>query len=340
MAPAATTVKVKKSVMDMIRWMNTEGELTAELRLGAVAKPLAALDESTALEVLNGLLEVEEPIDDPTAWICEAAKAILAEGAPEEEFAEEAPAPALRPAPAVKVRLPGSTVQKIKELNGSGVLQANLQLAEIAESLSLISKEAQDQILQGLQQRAAEVENPLGYVLNACNKKAGKGKGKESKGKGKGKGKDGGKGKGKDAAAPAEQGGKPLTASERKILRHVNFINGSLQLERPLNFRALKEALDLIDEKTQLRILNKVRDKIEAGEEISNPTTWVRRQCQRAYERYEEMRKEKQAQKRQSQQEETWEERKPKKKKAAAAAEEEWAEGVAGGEEDEEEWEE
>uniref|UniRef100_A0A7S4SMQ8 Uncharacterized protein n=1 Tax=Alexandrium monilatum TaxID=311494 RepID=A0A7S4SMQ8_9DINO len=326
MAPTTGTVKLKKSIADMVKWMNSEGELAAELRLAAVAKPLAALDESTALEVLNGLLEQEEVIDDPTVWIIEAAKA-LAEAEAEEAPGLDFPAAAAatpRPSGGAKVKLPASTVEKLKELNASGCLQVNLPLAEVAQSLSLLSKESQEELLAGLEQNAADITNPAGWLCNACHKKAGKGKGK-------GKGKDKGKGKGKHGSA--ESGFKPLTASERKILRTINFINKTMGLERPLNFNYLKEALDLVDEKTQLRILDILKEKLEEGQEIANPTTWVKRACQRQSERYEERRQEKLKQKRQA--EEGWEEAKPKKKKAAAAAEEAWEEAAG---EDEQEW--
>mmetsp|Transcript_115958 Transcript_115958/g.360246 ORF Transcript_115958/g.360246 Transcript_115958/m.360246 type:complete len:354 (-) Transcript_115958:14-1075(-) len=337
---AATKVKVKKSVAELVRWLNTEGGLGAEVRLAAVAKPLAALDEATALEVLNGLVEQEEAIDDPTTWVCEAAKAIQEAGGGAAEAEEEPQQAAAAPKAAPKVKLPAAVVGKVRELNESGALQAKLPIGEVAEALAMVSREAQDGILRSLEAAAGEVSNPVGWVRNACHKRAGKGKGK-GQGPGKGKGKAQGKaqGKGKPAAllglqAPEK---KPLTASERKILRTINFINGTLGLEKPINYRSVKESLDLVDEKTQLRILNVFREKVEGGQEISNPTTWIKNGCVRSNERYQTLVKERNEKKRQGAQE--WEEEAPaKRKKAAAAAAEEaeaWPEEAA---EAEEEW--
>jgi len=322
MAPATNTVKVKKSVADMVRWLNTEAKLASEVRLSAVARPLAALDEDTALEVLNALLEQEEPITDPTTWVSEAAKAILADSSGDlanrgEEEPRPPPEPKAWSAPKTIVKLPAATIEQVKRLAKAQVLQAEMPLSEVAESLALVSREGQEQILGSLEARAAEIANPVGYVCNACVKKA-----NHSKGKGAGKG------KGKGIA----EGKPPLTASEKKILRTINFINGTMQLEQPISYRRCKESLDLVDEKSQLRILNRLKEKLDGGTEITSPTTWIKTACLRSQERYENFVRERKQEKQQAQEQSKWqesnEEPKPKRNKwtasEKAAAEVEW----------------
>jgi len=95
-------VKLKKSIVDRIAELNASGDLQAELRLGAVAVSLANLeDEESALQLLADLEESAAKVSDPTAWVRDAAEAVLAEWqADAVEVEEEEEAEAAAPAPA------------------------------------------------------------------------------------------------------------------------------------------------------------------------------------------------------------------------------------------------
>jgi len=93
-------VKIKKTIVDKVRSLNDSGGLWGELRLAAVATPLAQLeDEAAALKILTRLEEQAETVEDPTAWVRDRAKAALEEEVevePEEEEWAEGAAPLSR----------------------------------------------------------------------------------------------------------------------------------------------------------------------------------------------------------------------------------------------------
>jgi len=331
-------ISLKKSVVDKVKSIAEAGQ---ELRLPAVAKSLSDLDEASALEILDGLQE--QIVDDPNTWVNEAAAAMLEamqeveqeveqeevedeapaeeEGAPaEEEWPEEA-----EKAETKKITLPASTVQKVKELE--------LPLKEVAEALSSITKEAQHAILDLFEKQWDKIRNPVEWVNAKCkfnrwqgvdatnsrtaaNQALAKGSKSSVAGvaKGMGKGKNKGKNKG-GSLNPAT--GRPYTASEQKVIRQIGYLNGTLNLARKLKYTNLKEALDMVDEKSQLRILSNFEAKVQEGAEIENPDRWLKNACYRSSERTQEFRQER------------WQKKQADKfpeKKKAKAEEEDWEE--------------
>jgi len=137
--------------------------------------------------------------------------------------------------------------------------------------------------LKRLVENADGVESPLSWLRTECKGKKGKGKGKEGKGK-KGKSKDdfkgkgsakGVKGKGKGKADKGESSAvsrQPLTASERKIVRTLAFINKNAGLAYEIDYREVKPSLDTLDEKNQLAVLERLRKHADT---INNPSAWL-----------------------------------------------------------------
>merc|ERR1719221_2343901 len=75
-APAARTVAIKKKLADTIRRINASGTLQQPIRLPRVAGPLAALEETTAMGILESMEELEEAIEDPNGFIVEQAMSL------------------------------------------------------------------------------------------------------------------------------------------------------------------------------------------------------------------------------------------------------------------------
>jgi len=75
-ATAARKVSLKRSVVAEVRRLNSSGSLLAEIQLSRVAGPLSQLDEAAALGALVGL-EAAGAVEDPSAFICQAAEALL-----------------------------------------------------------------------------------------------------------------------------------------------------------------------------------------------------------------------------------------------------------------------
>jgi len=101
-------VTIKKSVANKIRALNVSQVLALPLRLSAVARPLASIEESVALDILGGLEASASSVEDPTAWVGEAVAVILEELQEEQQDeppstrkdgAKQSALPAKRPAP-------------------------------------------------------------------------------------------------------------------------------------------------------------------------------------------------------------------------------------------------
>merc|ERR1712150_215775 len=148
--------------------------------------------------------------------------------------------------------------------------------------------------------------------------------------KGIAKGKGEGKHKGKNKMGSVESmvnpiTGRPFTASETKVMRTIKFLNKSLESKLPikLKYLKLKDALDLVDEKSQLRILQNFRTKIEDKKNIQNPYSWLANACKKSAEKFEEFQQDRWQKKKAASGD--WSEA-PKKKKKQVEVEEEWTE--------------
>jgi len=73
---AVRKVILGEEVAEKLRLLNSEAPIAAPIDVDAVVGPLSQLDPEEALEILESLHERGRQIDDPTAWICEAAGAI------------------------------------------------------------------------------------------------------------------------------------------------------------------------------------------------------------------------------------------------------------------------
>lgn len=73
---SAQNVLLGEAVAERIKSLNSGLLLRAKIDTHAVVEPLSKLDVDTALEILDGLQERGRQVDDPTAWIIEAAGAI------------------------------------------------------------------------------------------------------------------------------------------------------------------------------------------------------------------------------------------------------------------------
>merc|ERR1711957_646325 len=76
--PASKKMKynIPDSVQDEIQRLNDEGPLPASISLALVAGPLSELEESVALNLVQQAVDVGPP--DPTAYICDEARELLA----------------------------------------------------------------------------------------------------------------------------------------------------------------------------------------------------------------------------------------------------------------------
>lgn len=66
--------EVDKRIGKVIHWYNKQGKLKDEIQYNKVAPLLSQLSPGKALKILDELEGKEETINDPTAWLCGAAR--------------------------------------------------------------------------------------------------------------------------------------------------------------------------------------------------------------------------------------------------------------------------
>lgn len=106
-------MKLKRCIVDAVAALNASGALASELRLGAVAGPLAALDEDISLQLIAQLEAEAATVPDPTDWLKVAAKAAAepedeVEVQAEEEWEEPVPAPKVAKRPRAEKPTPAA----------------------------------------------------------------------------------------------------------------------------------------------------------------------------------------------------------------------------------------
>mmetsp|Transcript_13816 Transcript_13816/g.35806 ORF Transcript_13816/g.35806 Transcript_13816/m.35806 type:complete len:573 (+) Transcript_13816:3-1721(+) len=172
---APKKVKLKKKVVDRIKALNAEGGgLLAPLRLGTIAGPLAEMEESVALSLLEQLEEDAESIADPTAWIVGAAKGeSLAAEMQDEEWKEWEQWEADKAGELADL-LSAPVLERVRSINRQIILETPLVLVAIAGPLALLEDDVAIAILDEVEAKAAEIEEPTRWVIRLCRRKAGK----------------------------------------------------------------------------------------------------------------------------------------------------------------------
>eukprot|EP00931_Biecheleriopsis_adriatica_P074283 TRINITY_DN48379_c0_g1_i1.p1 TRINITY_DN48379_c0_g1~~TRINITY_DN48379_c0_g1_i1.p1 ORF type:complete len:513 (-),score=154.78 TRINITY_DN48379_c0_g1_i1:65-1528(-) len=277
----AAAAALLPSVKDFALSLNTSGKLISPLDMDKCSGPLSLLGEAVALQFLRDVDENADMIDKPTHLVCDACKKIFESG--------------MGTVDAKAAAAFGQLMRKIRWINGNVQLAFPLHMGNILEILRPLDHQAASAVLKELVENAEEIEGPQSWLRQKVREKM---KGGKSKGKGKNKSKTkqkaGTKGKtfgnGKDKQAGAKGKGKSaakeLTASERKVMRTLVFLNQHW-LPEPVTYMKVKKDLDKLDEKNQLKVLEQMKQKASAGQ-VKSAENWIRAACKKMADAYEQ----------------------------------------------------
>lgn len=236
-------VKIKKAITDRIKLINEE--LSAPLRLGAVAGPLSAVDQDTALAILDGVL-TEGGDADPTLWVVTAAKAAAKEAEKwakwEKEEWEKWEKKEQEQTEEWFGKLPEDLLEAIRDLNHRGVLAEPLRPTRVAGPLSLVPISEAKAILKQLEMKHAEtsISHPNGWVSIGAKKRA------------------------------------------SPVMNKVDDLNhgqaGRMDLLSPINAPEVREPLSMISAKDGLQILKELEAK---ACDVENTTKYILERCER-----------------------------------------------------------
>ncbi|CAE8615061.1 unnamed protein product [Polarella glacialis] len=284
--------KLPAEVKAAVSKLNSGGALVEQLDIDRVQRALAHLSEKVALATLKDLEENCDTIDKPNAWVFSTVRRTLTAGRKDVDMTK--------------------LIKRVRWINNNVSLAFPLHIGNVLDILHPIDPDDAMEILKYLVEKCAEIESPQSWLRRAAarsveRKQKGKGKGK-GKEKGKdGKGKDMGKGKfeakGQDSfakgkgkfeetgkGAPKGKGKgtkgkaqtKPLTASEKKVLRALNVINEGLTEQ--ISYEQVKPSLDLVDEQQQLAFLEMLQEK---ANEITKPIAWLASACRKHAQKFD-----------------------------------------------------
>eukprot|EP00928_Gymnodinium_smaydae_P062741 TRINITY_DN46532_c0_g1_i1.p1 TRINITY_DN46532_c0_g1~~TRINITY_DN46532_c0_g1_i1.p1 ORF type:complete len:571 (-),score=118.30 TRINITY_DN46532_c0_g1_i1:131-1780(-) len=163
-AVSAKKVKLKKSIIDRIKNINDEANLSKPIKVGAVAVSLSALEEADALEVLDSLIDNIEEGMNATSWVVSAAKERMAWKEWESDQWAAWEAAEEKGARDRYNELDEIVLQKVKELNRSGTLEEPLSLVHIAGPLALLTPKSALKILRKLEDKGKPIYRPSAFV--------------------------------------------------------------------------------------------------------------------------------------------------------------------------------
>jgi hypothetical protein len=267
-----------------IGWLNNNANLNQPLRYDEAGALLENIDTKDAMDILKDLEEKAADIRDPTGWVKVAAQKRLGGGGGlavgnwGATTAMGAVKGVIRTG--MKARTHAATPeedQKIRKrigwMNANAGLQGPLMYDKASTSLLALPSMAAMEILKNLEEKAAEVRDPTGYVIAAAKRRIDSG----------GMGPVGGMpmtgfgGMGMMAMpmmpmAPMMPMGSADPGFDEKLRKRVGWLNNNANLAQPLMYNKVKEALSVIDSRKAMDILKDLEGK---GAEIRDPTGWV-----------------------------------------------------------------
>jgi hypothetical protein len=153
-APIVADEKIRKR----LNWLNQNGQLLALLDYDAVAPELSKLDVRVAMEILKKLEESAAFVLDPNSWVCQTAESYPVAG---HGYNKETSSPE------EKLRV------RINWLNTNAGLAAPLSFESVSASLMRLEIVQAMAILKRLEETAAEVFDPSGFIESAVYEQAG-----------------------------------------------------------------------------------------------------------------------------------------------------------------------
>merc|ERR1712194_958365 len=138
-----------------------------ELQCERVLPQLSRLGIDKSLEILTSLVSGDSVVQDPTAFVVAASSRASISHSPHPSYSQSS-----------RRRddqhtVPWELRKKIYELNNGGSLRGQLKYDQASPVLATLEIQVSLGILQNLEDNAANVADPTGYVVSAGNREAG-----------------------------------------------------------------------------------------------------------------------------------------------------------------------
>jgi len=303
----ARRAAAKERLSKRIDWLNKNAGLAEEIRYGEVKDLLSQLGDRDAMRLLKELegRSGEEP--DPTVFLTMEAERLL------EERGEQTPegnaehdggaeggrkrrrqpwAPRQFSDSAAQASDPEDLQQRVERrvqwLNANAGLSKELLMEEIQDALFSLNRAEAMQVLKDLEENAADVRDPNGYVISNA-RKAAKGTGMDGRRSGRVRTRQtGGSRNQQNSQRPSRRGAKRERMkrnSERgvgklreKVQKRVEWLNTNCSLSSELDFEKVGDLLLRIGLQEAMRILKAFE---ECAGEVRDPNAYVGRAARR-----------------------------------------------------------
>lgn len=291
-----------------IEWLNRNAGLAEEIRYGEVKDMLSQLGDREAMRLLKDLegRSGEEP--DPTVFLTMESERLLEErGAQKTEGDAELDGGAdggnkRRRQPWAPRQFSNSAAQasdpedlqqrlerRVQWLNDNAGLSKELLMEEIQDALFSLNRGEAMQVLKDLEENAAEVRDPNGYVISNA-RKAAKSSGTDGRRSGRVRPRQMGGSRNEQNSQRPSRRGVIKTGLKRKSENHnrkvrekvrkrVDWLNVNCSLSSELDFEKVGDVLVRIGLQEAMRILKAFED---CAGEVRDPTAYVGRAARRA----------------------------------------------------------
>lgn len=248
-----------------VDWLNQEF-LSLPLDYDKAAPLLLALSPTAAGDILRHLEEGAAEVRDPTGYVLAAARRELGRSAPEEPAAAAA-------SPRAPWRSEREDEDKIRRritwLNGHVALAAPLIYERVAAELMHAGYHTALEVLNSLEENVDNIRDPNAYVVASARRAAGGGTGGDRRpalalsGLGR--------------SGPRSSGGGLSASSSEKLRRRIDWLNGNVCHDRPLDFDNLGPLLRL----SLAEAMEILKHFEEEASTVNDPSSWIKAAARR-----------------------------------------------------------
>lgn len=221
-----------------VGWLNSNAALSQPINLNKVQNPLVRTgNRAEVMKVLKILEENAAQVRDPTAYVIRAAKnMVVTEYGDNYSYAGEP----------VDAKLS----KKIGQLNRSTSLASPIDFDQVAEYFQGLARATGLDILQRLEQSAAQVRDPTAYLIAAAKRAY----------------------EDEYYAPPAFVPASAAGTAEGKLLKRIAWLNNNIELAAPLNYERVAPELLAGELSTALEVLNALEENAAS---VRDPNGYV-----------------------------------------------------------------
>mmetsp|Transcript_21219 Transcript_21219/g.49844 ORF Transcript_21219/g.49844 Transcript_21219/m.49844 type:complete len:412 (+) Transcript_21219:51-1286(+) len=265
-----------KKISRQVGWLNYNAGLAAHISCSDVLPALLQVGQAQAMKILKDVEQSAAGIENPTAYVLEAAGSA---GAADAALGATAfVAPPFRPVsttkqpvvvealakPATALDPTGKIARQVGWLNQRAGLKEKISFTDVVEPLSKIDVTAAMKILKDVEEASSRIEHPSAYIWAAASRLV-----PFSNVQGQ---KRTWSSATQAATAGTAPNASPVLEDEKKIARQVGWLNQHCSLSEKISYSDVKEPLEALDLRTAMRLLKDVENMAQT---LRNPTAYL-----------------------------------------------------------------